>query len=414
MCPERPSLQICVGFRLILREWQFWLIIYVPSSFLHAPNSRECLRVSREMLAFVLTHCQVMPNFLDFVFPFGQQEYAEDFHFSGFREDTRQLMSDGGLKIPELGRSGLDIRMCYSLKSVEPWKKKPDWPWAVRQTALYHSFDLVTGKAFWIVVKGSHLIRERVQETTALTPDGAPSELSSFGSIASSLGSSLAIHLILCDWCDEDWRWYLSFLEKRFQDLTRRSLIVDIPKAPSFVEPSTFQTVKSPSVSVRRTFSDLTKRTLSATRRYTSSGSTLQEKTSYQPSFPQPTPLSDPDPSAPLPPPQLPPGFGGPPLDHSSDELFSAKTLQQVQFIEDKTNEVLLILEGNIKIISGIKAHYQKILTSEDCPPELKNSSKAELSKFEKRVDNILGDLEVQYSSAQTLLRLLENRKSLV
>jgi hypothetical protein len=366
------------------------------------------------MLACVLTHYQVMPNFLDFIFPFGRQEYAEDFHFSGFREDTRQLLSDGGLRIPELDRSGLEIRMCYSLKSVEPWERNPDWPWAVRQTALYHSFDLVTGKAFWIVVKGSHLIKERVQSATAPPPGGASSELSSFGSIASSLASSLAMHLVLCDWCDEDWRWYLTFLEKRFQTLTRRSLIVDIPKAPSFVEPPTFQTVKSPSMSVRRTFSDLTKRTLSATRRYTSSGSTLQEKTKYQPSFPQPAPLSDVDPSAPQLPPQLPPGMGGPTVDRSSDEIFSAKTLQQVQEIEDKTNEVLLILEGNIKIVSSIRAHYRKILTSEDCPPELKNSSKAEFSKFEKRIDNILSDLDVQYSSAQTLLRLLENRKSLV
>jgi hypothetical protein len=100
------------------------------------------------MITRVLTYHQVMPNFLDFLFPFGHQEYAEDFYFSGFREDTRLLLSDGGLKIPEFGRSGLEIRMCYSLKSVEPWKAKRDWPWAVRQTALYHSFDIVTGKSF--------------------------------------------------------------------------------------------------------------------------------------------------------------------------------------------------------------------------------------------------------------------------
>jgi hypothetical protein len=381
-------------------------------SFLHAPNSRERLRVSREMINCVLTHHQVMPTFLDFVFPFGHQEYAEDFHFSGFREDTRLLLSDGGLKITELGRSGFEIRMCYSLKSVEPWKQKQDWPWAVRQTSLYHSFDLVTGRAFWIVVKGSHLIRERVQSATTLAQDGTL-ESFSFVSTASSFVSSLAMHLVLCDWCDEDWRWYLTFLEKRLQKLTRHSLVVDIPKSPGFVEPPCFQTVRQPSMSFRRTVSDLTKRTLSLPRRLTLSGSTLHEKTKYQHSFPQSMPLSPIDPSEPQLPPQLPPGRGGP-LDRNFDEIFSAKTLQQVQFIEDKANEMLLILEANIKVVTDIKAHYQKILNSESCPAELKDGCKAGFSHFEKRINNIVSDLEIQRASAQTLLRLLENRKSLV
>jgi hypothetical protein len=222
------------------------------------------------------------------------------------------------------------------------------------------------------------------------------------------------MHLVLCDWCDEDWRWYLTFLEKRLQKLTRRCLVVDIPKSPSFVEPPSFQTVRQPTLSFRRTLSDLTKRTLSASRKFTSSGSTLQEKTKYQPSFPQPTPLFSIDASEPQLPPQLPPGMGGPNLDRSSDEIFSAKTLQQVQFIEDKANEVLLILEANIKIVTGIREHYQKILNSESCPAELKDSCKPEFCHFEKRINNIVGDLEIQHSSGETLLRLLENRKSLV
>lgn len=47
--------------------------------FIHAPNSRERLLVSYEMLTRALTYHQVMSNVLDFIFPFGHQHYAEDF-----------------------------------------------------------------------------------------------------------------------------------------------------------------------------------------------------------------------------------------------------------------------------------------------------------------------------------------------
>ncbi|KAH7313155.1 hypothetical protein BKA65DRAFT_517421 [Rhexocercosporidium sp. MPI-PUGE-AT-0058] len=387
--------------------------------FIHAFNSRECLRTSRRMFERALTHHQVMPNFLDFVFPFGHQQYAEDLLFSGFREDTRLVPSDGGLVIPELGRSGMEIRICYSLKSVEPKERDQDFPWSIRQTAVYHSFDLKTGKSCWIVIKGSHLIRDRVRSvsSSSAASDSSSSELSSFESISSSLGSALEMHLVLCDWCDEDWRWYLTFLEKELQRLTRRALVVDIPKARSFVEPETFQEVKPHAKSITRTLSDYTKRTLSLSRKQTNSSSSM-EKGEYQPSFPQP-PMSPLDEGPPLDPPVLPPGMGsiGIPAIHQKaqkDEVFSVRTLQQVQVIEDKTNEVLLILEANIKIVKDIRRHYQTVLASDECPPKLKSESKSKVAYFEKRIANIIGDLEIQHSSAQTLLRLLENRKSIL
>ncbi|KAL5316660.1 hypothetical protein ACEPPN_015709 [Leptodophora sp. 'Broadleaf-Isolate-01'] len=393
--------------------------------FIHAYNSRECLRTSRQMFVRALTHHQVMPNFLDFVFPFGHQQYAEDLLFSGFREDTRLTTSDGGLVIPELGRSGMEIRICYSLKSVEPKERDRDFPWSIRQTAVYHSFDLKTGKSCWIVMKGSHLIRDRVRSASSSSDgDSSSSELSSFESISSSLGSALEMHLVLCDWCDEDWRWYLTFLEKELQRLTRRALIVDIPKARSFVELETFQEVKPHVKSITRTLSDYTKRTLSSSRKQTNSTSSM-EKGEYRPSFPQPpmSPLSPPlsplDDGAPLDPPVLPPGMG--PVSSPAiyqkprkDEVFSVRTLQQVQVIEDKTNEVLLILEANIKIVRDIRRHYQTVLASDECPPQLRSESKYKVAYFEKRISNIIGDLEIQHSSAQTLLRLLETRKSIL
>jgi mRNA-degrading endonuclease YafQ of YafQ-DinJ toxin-antitoxin module len=323
------------------------------------------------------------------------------------------LPPDEALNIPELGRSGKEVRLCYSLKSVEPNDAKPKSPWAVRQVALYHSFDLETGKAFWIVVKGSHLIRDRVKAATNSASAGT-SELASISSTASSFAATLAMHLILCDWCDEDWRWYLTFLEKRLQELTRRATVVDIPKAPSFVEPDTYQEVEpQPTLSFGKSLSGLAKRTPSAKNL----ASSLRQKTKFRHAFPQPAiPMSIMDQSIAFAEPVPPPGVDGANFSHSSyrDEVFSARTLQQVQVIEDKTNEIMLILEANVKIVKSIKDHYLKLFSSDSCPEDLKINCKVQVTQFERRIDNIVRDLEIQHSSAQTLLRLLENRKSLV
>ena len=70
----------------------------------------------------ILTYHQVMPAFLDFLFPFGFQKYRQDFHFGGFRQHTTLSDLDRGLAIAEIGRSGRGYQLCYSLKAVEQSK----------------------------------------------------------------------------------------------------------------------------------------------------------------------------------------------------------------------------------------------------------------------------------------------------
>src|SRR5688572_3951480 len=122
-------MQDCVSLVEAFFSQELWLI-FSTIRFVHAPHSRERLRISLKMFVCALTHHQVMPAFLDFIFPFGLQEYLQDFYFSGFREDTRLLST--GLIIPNLGRSGREIRLCYSLKSVEASNGNTSWPWSIR------------------------------------------------------------------------------------------------------------------------------------------------------------------------------------------------------------------------------------------------------------------------------------------
>jgi hypothetical protein len=168
-----------------------------------------------------------MPSFLDFVFPFGKQEYVRDFHFSGLREESRLGAKQRGLDIPELGRSGNEIRICYNLRSVERSEGQLDLPWSIRQSAVYHSFDLKSGKSLWINIKGNKLIYNRILEASTL-----PS-ISKIESLSEAFSGSLATHLLLCDWSGENWRWYLNDLEDQVQALTRNALIAQIDEKPS-------------------------------------------------------------------------------------------------------------------------------------------------------------------------------------
>jgi hypothetical protein len=117
------------------------------------------------MFSFLFTYHQVMASFLDFVFPFGKQVYARDFHFSGFREESRLVYDSKDAGIPGLGRSGIGLKLCYNLRSVER-SSEPSLPWSIRQTAVYHDFDLETGRTLWVIVKGNKLIKNRMNESS--------------------------------------------------------------------------------------------------------------------------------------------------------------------------------------------------------------------------------------------------------
>jgi len=346
------------------------------------------------MLTYALTYHQVMPAFLDFLFPFGRQEHARDFHFSGFRQETRLDPMHNGLDIPELGRSGQELRMSYSLKSVEKSDGQEHWPWSIRQSAIYHSFDIKTGISSWVIVKGNKLMKSRME---SVTESRSFQNVNGFDTPAASFSSSLAMHLVICDWCSEDWRWYISFLEEALQEKTRRTLAVHVETLINRIETDPIQAL-SPSSTIlnseKRAYSDL---------------SILNKPTKSMappelPSGPPPPPPGRPQ--APV------PSYGpGVPLDPGT---FSFSDMQRVQFLEDKANEVMLILESNMHVLTELELHYKSVRDSEHWPKDLNTEGSAEIVRFHNRIASIMNDLRMQSSRTKTLLRLLADRKSLV
>lgn len=177
--------------------------------FVGAESSRDVLRISHHMTLWVLSFFQVLPAFLEFLFPFGRQLYPIDFQFSGFREDSRLEDAMQRAALPELRRSGQDFQICYNLKSVEYKPEIQEWPWSCRQAAIFHAFDVLNGQASWIVVKANDVIRERFKEAldSRLREDSGI-----YSTVSKMFVNTLACHMVIIEWCGENWRWYISTL----------------------------------------------------------------------------------------------------------------------------------------------------------------------------------------------------------
>ena len=342
------------------------------------------------MLMLIFTYHQVMPGFLDFIFGFGEQQYEEGFHFTGFRQDNRLNSLDRGLSIQDLGWSGRELRLCYSLKSVEPSESQRYWPWSVRTTAVHHGFDIVTGRAVWIVVKGDGLMKSRIKSATGSR--GLPG-LTSFQTIDRGFASALATHLILCDWSIEHWHRYVSFLEEEFQAASRRTLSVMVSERARAESVANTSSVTDNALG----FGPKTART-------------RMKPSSFMQSPSQPARVLPP-----VTPKSAPTSYRPNDKDRNADQqAFSFTDLQRLHFLEEKANETLLILKANSSVLTELKHHYSNTADSEDWPQDLKSNCRGDILRFERRVASVQNDLWMQQSRTETLLRLLANRKSLV
>jgi hypothetical protein len=185
-------------------------------SFLMSGHSWNPLFLTLPMLRRIMTYHQVMSAYLDFVSVFGHQSRPRDLRFSGFREETVLSDPPRGLMFPDLGRSGRLFQLCYNLKAPAPRDDQKTIQ-SIRQAAIHHQFDAVEGTSLWIIAKGDDLLKTRIEQMTG--PRGRPEDRT-FTTVAECFRSSLAVHLLLCNWSTEEWRWYI----QSFEDIIDRDV----------------------------------------------------------------------------------------------------------------------------------------------------------------------------------------------
>ena len=309
------------------------------------------------MLMFIFTYHQVMPLFLDFVFSFGRQLHQQGLHFSRFKEEKglpawwTSTITKQSVQTPE------EKRVCYNLLSAERLPGNHAFPWSVRQTAVYHTFEEGTGKTLWIILKDNKSLEKRLHEAHgSVSSSGAGIDIDSWL-------AALSVHSVIFDWSGENWRWYLSDMEERAEVLTQKILRTRFShglETRPFHSPSKESAVTKDNSGIQRCHPD----------------DVLHSES-----------------------------------DRQSDLTFS--DLQQIHFLEEKVQEALLVAQMNIQVLNSF-VKYQHHGPSIAFKRYMELNSDTEKALNYPCADQVIRDFETSQTQLKSLLRLLENRKHLV
>lgn len=309
-----------------------------------------------------LTYIQANPDFLDFLYPFGDQQYQQDSCFNDFRPSTRLAQEDRGLQINELGRSGLDLRLCYSLKGVEAPNRETQSDWSIRQASIYHSFDIEIGTTNWIMIKGDDLLQERIAK---LTTSRTFKKLEAACTRDRLFAASFLVHLLICDWAAEQWRWYLNYIEEEAQQVTRATHAILVDDGPSKLQ-------------FRRS-------TLRAT---------LDVQVRQASRSPGPRRQYEP--------------VQGP------ADYFKFGDLRRLLFLEEKVINALTVIESNNSVISRMHDYYQSVTSAAEWPSELSRLCGLDIKRFLSGLKSVQSNLSLQEERAKGLLKNMENQRTMV
>lgn len=380
-----------------------------------------------------------MPRFLDLAFTFGEQEAEKDFHYTAFNAENLLDNSDAERYcIPRLGRSGHEIRHCFNLWSVEESDAPPYW--SIRQTAVYHSFDVCTGRTAWINIKGNELMQRRITQALGSTSQLQPNSLKT---TSGSFSASLLTLLIVLEWSGENWKSRINDLQKQLSQILMKAknapfksieeaLSLDANvllqqlsateetagKQPRRIDSAVYakpprraDTLQSVllSVSPKRILSGLSRASTSVDPEKRDSPLLSKAKTppspiKLEPLLTSPTLLQQ----APL----------NSEATYESKfsvlQEFTVEGLQKLTDVASKIHEVKLVMKLNTEVINEIIDYYKTLVESDEIPVDIKKDCAADLNSFFRRARAVIRNLEMEQSRSDTLMRMFEDGKSLV
>ena len=374
-----------------------------PYSFITAAHSRAKLNISREMFDLYSAALQFMPEYIDFILSFGERHIANDFYSPGFRQRT-YLTSPQYVSGNLPGVVGTKrFQICYTLKSVEPSHMDG---WSIRQCAIHHTFDLTTGQTAWTVVKGNDLIQKRIKSAAG---EGGSLQAVNFHTVDRAFEASLRTHLLCCDWSIEHWRWYLNSLEDKFGKIagTAFSAPINADYFRKMSRTNTQVTAKSKQSIFDKILTPTSnKDSIPSASNYHPQASSTHANPGAGYVQPQPPPEDDDDDGDR-------PGLDATnPDDETRD--FSFGRLRNVYGIARNVNEALLVLKQNIVVLAQLKAYYGRISRHKKFPAEVASSCGDAIEDFQSWVEGIGNDMQIQVLRLETLLNLIEDRRTLV
>jgi hypothetical protein len=184
------------------------------------------------MLKCVLAYEQVPPDFLKALYAFGDQEDEPiDAGLAGFGFDEGHFRRYryGGDASPDEHQN--DSCLWYLMRTAELRNFNYSFPlrspWTIRQTAVYHSFNSITGRSFFLTVRGNDLFREEIWKYKSLLADPfAGKDCIRKEVVERGWQTVLATHLFYQSWCCRRWDQLIRYSRNRVEWLLRHNHIV--------------------------------------------------------------------------------------------------------------------------------------------------------------------------------------------
>lgn len=415
---EGPLESACVSLTISLHTHLGNSCLYLTDfhihRFLSAPHSRAALDCTAPMFQLLCSYQQVSPVLIDMMASFGKQYRPADFHSVSFTQDDLPKPAQGSnLAIPEIGRSGWELRHCYKLHGLE--QSDFDGKWTMRQTAIYHSFDRENGRAFWLTIKANNEIRDRVK-------DGIQSldvmKATCMNTLGSSFMACLATHLVTIDWCAEGWRWQIGDVEKQTRETlvrvksTRVEPLADEHFTPELVNALSMPSgqgidlpflSKHPKSNSHKSISQ-TPYSLTAWVRNASQRGTATQHQQVQLGILHPVQETTEDKQ----------GRITKYLERLKE--FSFSEFQNLNSFAMKLQELKLAMNLDIRVLREFREYYQRHYESPQFPEEIKEacSKTGFFDHFIQRIQSVERHLEAECSRAETMIVLIEDGKRLV
>lgn len=388
-----------------------------------------------------------MPSFSELVLCFKPQ--SKPITHATFRHES-YLQKDGPQFIlPGFNRSGVQIQNALRLLSVERTEVPNEMnPWPLRQTALYHSFDVANGQTLFIVLKADTNILKRIRKETMTNPE---MQSNSLLSVANSFCAALLVQLIVVEWCAENWSDYIDYFEQKVTEKSLEGKMAPISAATSPIAIETNISRRSATSSPTMTRMSTFARQSSTWSRDigTATGQPLQLATTI-PESGDAMGLSQPSsPATAIPPPRRRTSslrqsvaelFTRVSSSHSKDSraedvemgyqdshennlvgidiednLLSFDEFQRMNRWSEELEQSLTVIEQNQGVLKQLRSHYQEIVVSHGFTSHMKGDDVSSgLARFYRRMEGIMQDLHVHHDRMRVIVRTLENDKALV
>lgn len=346
-----------------------------------------------------------MPSFLDFCFEFKHREdpisttlYRQE-DYIGKRHLTQELT--------HLGRSGTRIQHAFNILGFDESVASDGYTWPLRHITVYHSFDLKLGKAFWIIVKGNKLIRERI---TSSSSKSLQADLEATNTPTGDFVASLRTHLLILEWCSNLWSEYIDSLEfqsKKPSAMVTQSPVDELAKdIPAMLARERRSTMDNKVGNSRRdsNLSQLASRITSAMPRFTRNWSSFSGRTSELDCSGQNPITAHGQPTSPT-----------KVRNVSLEDIFTFDELQNVHALCSEVDKGCMVIEQNKRVLVQIRKKYTALAESRDLKSVLDIAScEADMMAFLQEVERLEGDLDNYQARLRALLRKLGTDEALV